>query len=91
MSLILKGIDLPEKNKSLYIRIFNGKIEIVHMLDAYEVEHTNAEAIQVPKDHGRIGDLDKLQNAIKADIMGGLNYKFFIRNAPVILEVEGEK
>lgn len=60
MSIILKGIDLPEKNKSLYISIFNGKIEIVHMLDAYEVEHTNAQAIQIPKDHGKIVDLDDL-------------------------------
>ena len=88
MSLILKGIDLPEKNKSLYIRIFNGKIEIVHMLDAYEVEHTNAEAIQVPKDHGRIGDLDKVKRKGVDD-----GYDFYVSwtdidNEPTILEAE---
>ena len=91
MSLILKGIDLPEKNKGLYVYIFNGKAEVVHPLDACEVMHINGEAIQVPKDHGRIGDLDELQNAIGTDIMGGLNYERFIRNAPILLEAEGEE
>ena len=84
MSLILKGIDMPHEEINLTITK-DGRI---YLDNKY---HLIAEAIQVPKDHGRIGDLDKLQNAIKADIMGGLNYKYFIRNAPVILEVEGEK
>ena len=91
MSLILKGIDLPEKNKGLYVYIFNGKAEVVHPLDACEVMHINGEAIQVQKDHGRIGDLDELQNAIGTDIMGGLNYESFIINAPILLEAEGEE
>lgn len=56
MSFIVKGIDLPEKNKGLYFYIFNGKVEIVHPLDACEVEHTNAQAIQIPKDHGNLKD-----------------------------------
>lgn len=60
MSLILKGIDFPEKNKGLYVHIFNGKVEIVHPLDACEVEHTNAEAIQIPKGHGDIKDVGNI-------------------------------
>lgn len=63
MSMILKGIDLPKKDKSLYIRIFNEEIEIVHMLDAYEVEHTNAQAIQIPKNHGNLKDIDAIYRA----------------------------
>lgn len=58
MSFIVQGIDLPEKNKSLYIRIFNAEIEIVHMLDAYEVEHTNAQATQIPERHGKLIPLE---------------------------------
>ena len=89
MSLILKGIDLPEKNKSLYIRIFNRKIEIVHMLNAYEVEHTNAEAIQVPKDHGRLIDGDRF---IKSNECCGwiedMTVETFNKLTPTILGVE---
>lgn len=60
MSLILKGIDLPEKNKGLYVYIFNGKAEVVHPLDACEVVHTGAEAVQIPKGHGDIKDVSRL-------------------------------
>ena len=84
MSLILKGIDLPHEEINLTITR-DGRI---YLNNKY---HLIAEAIQIPKGHGRISDLDELQKAIRTDIMGGLNYKFFIRNAPVILEVEGEE
>lgn len=56
MSLILKGIDLPEKNKGLYVYIFNGKAEVVHPLDACELVHINGEATQIPKGHGNLKD-----------------------------------
>ena len=49
---------------------------------------SETEAIQILKGHGRIGDLDELQKAIRTDIMGGLNYEYFIRNTPTILEAE---
>lgn len=89
MSIILKGIDMPEEGEFIHVLITsNGNFGII---SDKNVDIGFRKAIQIPKGHGRIGDLDKLQNAIKADIMGGLNYKFFIRNAPVILEVEGEK
>lgn len=81
MSLILKGIDLPHEEINLTITK-DGRI---YFDNKY---HLIAEAIQIPKGHGRIGDLDELQKAIRTDIMGGLNYGYFIRNAPTILEAE---
>ena len=84
MSLILKGIDLPYEEINLTITK-DGRI---YLDNKY---HLIAEAIQIPKDHGRIGDLDELQKAIKTDIMGGLNYGYFIRNTPTILESEEDK
>lgn len=81
MSLILKGIDLPHEEINLTITK-DGRI---YFDNKY---HLIAEAIQIPKGHGRIGDLDELQKAIRTDIMGGLNYGYFIRNASTILEAE---
>ena len=84
MSIILKGIDLPEEGQRLKIIVcHNGKIFIDKRTYSEE-----AEAIQIPKGHGRIGDLDELQKAIRTDIMGGLNYERFIEDAPTILEAE---
>lgn len=87
MSLIIKGIDLPkDEKKPLKIEIWsNGDIYKDY---GYGYEYKESIAIQVPKDHGRIGDLDELQKAIRTDIMGGLNYKRYIDNAPTILEAE---
>ena len=85
MSLILKGIDLPNcSNEDCIVVIRKNKAEVWQT----GFKERTVEAIQIPKDHGRIGDLDELQKAIKTDIMGGLNYGYFIRNAPTILEEE---
>lgn len=85
MSIILKGIDLPHEEINLTITK-DGRI---YLDNKY---HLIAEAIQVPKEHGKIGDLDKLKKEIKEnDVMGGLNYKRYITDAPTILEVEGIK
>ena len=85
MSLILKGIDLPTEDQVIVIHsdgTFNEVDPFARrLMPLYKV-------IQIPKGHGRIGDLDELQKAIRTDIMGGLNYGYFIRNAPTILESE---
>lgn len=97
MSMILKGIDLPKKDKSLYIRIFNEEIEIVHMLDAYEVEHTNAQAIQIPKGHGRLidGDYAKYNLENYSDLPTKYLHMDLVReaieDAPTILEAEEDE
>lgn len=91
MSLILKGIDLPKEGEMHLIISKNGIVcgaeypcKIKH---AYPL-NLEAQAIQIPKGHGRIGDLDELQKAIRTDIMGGLNYEWFIEATPTILEAE---
>lgn len=94
MSIILKGIDISKDDEWLEIIIKPTKeviVDTIRYRDNALLKTEYGSAIQIPEGHGRIGDLDELQNAIRTDIMGGLNYKFFIRNAPVILEVEGEK
>lgn len=94
MSFIVKGIDLPEKNKGLYVYIFNGKAEVVHPLDACEVMHINGEAIQIPKGHGDIKDVSKLRVS-EYDCEGEVSWytiravdTWDIDNAPTILESE---
>lgn len=50
---------------------------------------TTTEAIQIPKEHGRIGDLDELQVKVtKAMTYGDALHE--IKNAPIILESEDE-
>lgn len=39
----------------------------------------------LPK-HGRLIDADELKEQIRTDVMGGLNYRWFIEHAPTILE-----
>jgi hypothetical protein len=54
MSFIVKGIDLPEEGQQLKIIVCQNGQTIIDMRTYTE----EAEAIQIPKDHGRIGDLD---------------------------------
>ena len=99
MSLILKGIDLPKHCEAVEVKFCISDIDVYRY--TYVEHHREVSAvftgedldniIQIPKDHGRIGDLDELQKAIKTDIMGGLNYGYFIRNTPTILESEKDK
>lgn len=41
---------------------------------------------EVHEPHGRLIDADVLLEAIRTDIMGGLNYESFIREAPTAIE-----
>jgi len=58
MSLILKGIDLPQEvnGTKLALELYVRSDGIVFNDDFEEV----GRAIQIPKGHGRIGDLEKL-------------------------------
>ena len=81
MSLILKGIDMPKGTDGLSITFHSqyGAME-THILDV-------AQVIQIPKGHGRIGDLDELQvNVIKAMTYGDALYE--VKHHPAILESE---
>ena len=78
MSLILKGIDLPTNGETLIVGIYgNGLVSVEHSKSLALAIEINAEAIQIPKGHGRLIDADKYQYP------GDLEYE------PTILESEG--
>lgn len=87
MSILIKGIDLPKDDNYIVLEIEkNGTVE-AYSSTFGEVDGDPI-AIQIPRPHGRIIDVDKLKEAIRTDIMGGLNYERFMNNAPTILEAE---
>ncbi|MBQ3947342.1 MAG: hypothetical protein II656_02375, partial [Ruminococcus sp.] len=75
------------KDEALLLLILgDGTVAEQISSNRYE-EMTDTEAIQIPKGHGRIGDLDELQtNVIKAMTYGDALHE--IKKAPVILESE---
>lgn len=99
MSLMLKGIDLPtKKQKTLIVEIaWDGDVWVDNH-DRYELKYNSA--IQIPKGHGRLGDLDEIGRRARASYrMGdfGINEQSLddlhvvediIDNAPTILEAE---
>lgn len=101
MSLILEGINLPKDGEWLSIIIKPSKDVIVDTLRYGDFAVLGTEygsAIQIPKDHGRIGDLDALENTINYDLLhrdkdDGFSTKSiwsYIQDAPTILEAERE-
>ena len=102
MSIILKGIDLPEKYQNILIERKDGKV-FVEWLDEEGIFHIS-EAIQIPKDHGRLIDADALETVFKDMAKCEWNqnaspiswaYAFEdtieeIQDAPTILEAEEE-
>lgn len=82
MSIILKGIDLP-KEQSLLVFIANNGAVVCSGEDGV----MTTEAIQIPKGHGRIVDLDELQvNVTKVMTYGDALHE--IKKVPTILESE---
>lgn len=98
MSLILKGLDMPKYlNKPLRLEIHaDGHVWIDHGTD---YEYIDDVAIQIPKGHGRVGDLDLLKDMIKDSIpaygigvkiptYGDMDIMDKIELIPTILETE---
>lgn len=57
MAIILKGIDLPTDGKTLIVGIYgNGLVSMEYTKPLALAIEINAEAIQIPKGHGRIID-----------------------------------
>lgn len=91
MSLILKGIDLPHEEINLTITK-DGRI---YLDNKY---HLIVEAIQIPKGHGRLKDVDKLRtkfNRTESGYCGSWefcdkpeDFQFLIDDEPTILEAE---
>lgn len=92
MSFIVKGIDLPK-----------GEIIVIHYANRYgEMETVYADEndiIQIPKEHGRIGDFDLLKDMIKDSVpaykigvkiptYGDMDIMDKIKFMPTLLEAE---
>ena len=61
MSIILKGIDLPTNGETLIVGIYgNGLVSVEHSKPLVLPIEINADAIQIPKSHGRLIDADKI-------------------------------
>jgi hypothetical protein len=65
MSIILKGIDIPEKENRMYMMELyaDGHCSVAKIEDGECYELTipsETEAIQIPKGHGRLIDADKV-------------------------------
>lgn len=74
MSLILKGIDMPRNGDCHHITIYdNGNTYMTTSNVLYETERKDVEAIQIPKDHGKIADITKYkkENAMQDDTCEG--------------------
>lgn len=91
MSLILEGIDLPEKNMKVVCLFPNGAEELV-VLDSGATAGRPIHTIQIPKGHGRLID-DRLIPYI--DLNEGNNeikvfatFRENIKRVPTILEAE---
>ena len=82
MSLLLKGIDLPSKGETIILKIKDSRI--YREYPRYKFQPTrikDAEAIQIPKDHGNIIDESK---AVVTETIDG----YYEITAPTILEEE---
>lgn len=80
MSIILKGIDMPETNEIRMIAInSNGKVFFNTVKDGIPDKTKISQAIQIPKGHGRLIDADKYL------YYGDLVYE------PTILEAEEDE
>lgn len=107
MSIILKGIDLPEKENRMYMMELyaNGHCSVAKIEDGECYELTipsETEAIQIPKNHGRLIDADKLRAILRRWTEDEWNQKAspvswayayedlidLIDDAPTILEAE---
>lgn len=91
MSLILKGIDLPKEGEHILALIKNdGKCSYFEETALYRIMKTT-EAIQIPKNHGRLIDADEFKSWVDdwydcTDI--GNIVESWIDERPTILEAE---
>ena len=96
MSLILKGINLPKEGEKITLAIF-------HDGDIVSYKYwlpKDAEAIQIPKGHGRLIDGDKLRRGFSRTESGYCGHwefcdkpedvQFLIDDEPTILGEERE-
>ena len=91
MSIILKGIDLPRcSNEDCIVVIRKDKAEVWQT----GFKERTVEAIQIPKDHGRLIDGDELVKHLRKDPLFDLVERYgisgVIESRPTILDKERE-
>lgn len=91
MSLILKGIDLPNcSNEDCIVVIRKNKAEVWQT----GFKERTVEAIQIPKRHGRLIDADALELEKEVELADDWKTAHEIANcvkyAPTILDEEGK-
>ena len=87
MSVILKGVEMPERCGQCFLRVGNCKQRIY-----MEQRPKNCPLVKLPP-HGRLGDLDELYKvANMADDFGAdtLDMLKLIADTPTVIEAEGE-
>jgi hypothetical protein len=83
--ILIRGMEMPEGDNKISIIIFsNGKVSLAH--DKKYAEY--AEAVPLPEGHGRLGDLDALQEEFKKSHDG--KKLMLIDTAPTIIEADLE-
>lgn len=101
MSIILKGINLAEMGENRRIVIYdNGHVVVKEEgwdEDGYNKHYRtiyDVQAIQIPKDHGRLIDGDELVKHLRKDPLFDLVERYgisgVIESRPTILEAEDE-
>lgn len=64
MSIVLKGIDLPETNEIRMVAInSNGEVFFNTVKDGIPNKTKTSQAIQIPKEHGRLIDEREVKKA----------------------------
>ena len=93
MSIIIKGIDMPETNEIRMIAIkSNGEVFFNTVKDGTPDKTKMSQAIQIPKKHGRLIDAkvfaDTICQAIQSGDLIQKSIWEWIADAPTILEEE---
>lgn len=88
MSIILKGIDMPRNAHCHHIIIYdNGNTYMTTSNVLYETDRKDVEAIQIPRGHGKIVDIDDLVVKYWDGNYMEIDNEAY-DNAPTILEAE---
>lgn len=82
MSIILKGIDLPDEK---LMEMFESDNHICIGGNYYPL--MIKDVIQIPKGHGDIKDIDQITKLLPVLCLGGVSH-MAINDAPTILEAE---
>ena len=99
MSFIVKGINLPKDGENIRLAITSSGDVVEVWSSGLAKAYHPCQAIQIPKDHGRIGDFDLLKEMVRDSVpaygigvkiptYGDMDIMDKISIMPAILEAE---